>query len=83
MLFCINCIGTTANGGIKKKEKKVKFADNVKKGDSKGRKIKERNTVILVENQNQIEEGRMPANRVALYQGILRDRLHRMGCTTY
>lgn len=40
-----------------------------------------KNRVSINECRNEIPETKaMPANRVALYNGILRDRVQRMGC---
>lgn len=56
----------------KKKKKKVKFADSVKEG-------RERNE----QRSNSRQSGGMPmpANRMALYYGILRNRVHRIECS--
>ncbi|XP_065860304.1 uncharacterized protein [Euphorbia lathyris] len=63
----------------KKKKKRVKFAENVK--DTKGngeeyRKEKEKIDRICRNDINKIH-----ANRLALYNGILRDRVHRPQCS--
>ncbi|TKY64560.1 hypothetical protein E2542_SST14458 [Spatholobus suberectus] len=72
----------------KNKKKKVKFAENVmvkeeardtneKNREKQGRQ----NRVSSGACTNEIQENReMPANRIALYNGILRDRVQRMAC---
>lgn len=68
----------------KNKKKKVKFADNVKDKKSELTKIismKKEKQYENVQNQKIPEFQRMPANRAALYHGILRDRVHRIQCS--
>ncbi|KAL0342096.1 UNVERIFIED_CONTAM: hypothetical protein Scaly_1872200 [Sesamum calycinum] len=70
-----------------KKKKKVKFADDVK--DTKGngelyRRGRHRQRAEIQSSccGNEVLGWRkMPANRAALYSGILRDRVQRMGCS--
>ncbi|XP_054784655.1 uncharacterized protein LOC129291375 [Prosopis cineraria] len=70
---------------IKKKQKRVKFADNVKedagteteKKDLRGKQRKKNRASSSC--RYEIPEIReMPENRIALYNGILRDRVHRL-----
>ncbi|XP_021731842.1 uncharacterized protein LOC110698659 [Chenopodium quinoa] len=65
----------------KKKKKRVKFAENVKDHKSELTKMingkKEKKVEIFIDDKIP-EFRRMPANRAALYQGILRDRVHRI-----
>ncbi|KAL2242691.1 uncharacterized protein LOC105158387 [Sesamum indicum] len=69
------------------KKKRVKFADDVK--DTKGngelyRRGRHRQRAEIQSNccGNEVLGWRkMPANRAALYSGILRDRVQRMGCS--
>ncbi|KAL5160529.1 hypothetical protein HKD37_07G018010 [Glycine soja] len=75
---------------MKKNKKKVKFAENVmvklvernskvKNREEQGRQY--RVSLSSSECRNEIPEKReMPANRIALYNGILKDRVHRMAC---
>ncbi|KAJ9190037.1 hypothetical protein P3X46_001273 [Hevea brasiliensis] len=77
----------------KKKKKSVKFAENVK--DTKGngdeyRREKEKSLFANQEKEKSITRicrneipgtHGMPANRIALYNGILRDRVHRIECS--
>ncbi|CAI9766079.1 unnamed protein product [Fraxinus pennsylvanica] len=71
----------------KKKEKRVKFADDVK--DSRGngelyRKLRKKSSkaeATCCGNEILGYNGLMPANRVALYNGILKDRVQRIGCS--
>ncbi|XP_027344864.1 uncharacterized protein LOC113857263 [Abrus precatorius] len=65
----------------KKKKKKVKFAENVMVKEVFREEQGKQNRVsssICGNETSEIHE--MPANRVALYNGILRDRVHRMAC---
>ena len=68
-----------------KKKKKVKFADNVK--DQKNEfttmisKKKKKKIQIYEGEKLNPEFHQMPANRAALYHGILRDRVHRIECS--
>ncbi|XP_057968947.1 uncharacterized protein LOC131158237 isoform X2 [Malania oleifera] len=71
-----------------RKKKKVRFAENVKDPVGNGEEFrtrKERRKSVEVCRNCRTEEipgiGRMPANRVALYNGILRDRVHRIDCS--
>lgn len=64
----------------KKKMKKVKFADNVKE-ERDGREKEERKKQYRKARncREEMEEiMRMPANRMALYNGILKDRLRKI-----
>ncbi|KAK9677200.1 hypothetical protein RND81_11G127400 [Saponaria officinalis] len=65
-------------GGSKKKKKRVKFADNVdeKWVDKNGEKKK--NEGFFNREKKRTKFCGMPANRAALYHGILRDRVHRV-----
>ncbi|KAL9238600.1 hypothetical protein vseg_012998 [Gypsophila vaccaria] len=54
-----------------KKKKRVKFAEDVKKNDSSNK------FVIRTKKVSECCE-KMPANRAALYHGILRDRVYRI-----
>ncbi|KAK7294094.1 hypothetical protein RJT34_16977 [Clitoria ternatea] len=73
----------------KNKKKRVKFAENVSVKEevldsdekNRGEEQGKQNRVSGGNCRNEILEIRgMPANRVALYNGILRDRGHRMAC---
>ncbi|KAL5072491.1 hypothetical protein RYX36_011475 [Vicia faba] len=72
----------------RRKKKKVKFSENVmvKEEESESneeireKQGKKKNRVSINKCRNEIREERgMPANRIALYNGILRDRVQRMG----
>ncbi|KAE8680819.1 phospholipase D alpha 1 [Hibiscus syriacus] len=72
----------------KKKNKKVKFAENVKEtsGDGEEYRKEQQKKLIAGRSGSKVDgicRNQMPANRVALYNGILRDRVHvhRMGCS--
>ncbi|KAL0354794.1 UNVERIFIED_CONTAM: hypothetical protein Sradi_3926300 [Sesamum radiatum] len=72
----------------KKKKKRVKFADDVKdtKGNGelyrRGRRSRRCTEIQSSSCGNEVLVWRkMPANRAALYSGILRDRVQRMGCS--
>ncbi|XVF26587.1 hypothetical protein REPUB_Repub14bG0030600 [Reevesia pubescens] len=72
-----------------KKKKKVQFAENVKETSGNGdeyRKEQHRKLVAATETEGKRKVDRffrneMPANRIALYNGILRDRVHKMQCS--
>ncbi|EHA8588047.1 hypothetical protein COCNU_scaffold003993G000050 [Cocos nucifera] len=70
-----------------KKKKRVRFAAQVVEllGET-SRSSDEEDLATLppesVQSEEEVRRGRgMPANRVALYNGILQDRLHRMACS--
>ncbi|KAJ4826400.1 hypothetical protein Tsubulata_044558 [Turnera subulata] len=81
----------------KKKKKRVQFAENVKDTKGNGeeyRREKEHSMLLNRRDENSSttrKDGdcrnqfrgidKMPANRVALYSGILRDRVHRIECS--
>ncbi|KAI4355742.1 hypothetical protein L6164_004488 [Bauhinia variegata] len=71
----------------KNKKKKVKFAENVKEESviqaTEEHKEEQRKPKRVSRScRNEIPEiRRMPANRIALYNGILRDRVNRMQCS--
>ncbi|XP_027342595.1 uncharacterized protein LOC113855241 [Abrus precatorius] len=70
----------------KKKKKKVQFADNVKESRETSEvgsieKQRKQNGVSNNCRQETSETSGMPANRIALYNGILRDRVHRIQCS--
>ncbi|XVE52202.1 hypothetical protein DITRI_Ditri02bG0104000 [Diplodiscus trichospermus] len=71
-----------------KKKKKVKFAENVKETSGNGEQYrKEHNKKSIAETAGRSRKvdgfcrNEMPANRIALYNGILRDRVHKMECS--
>lgn len=68
-----------------RKKKRVQFAANVKepRGDGKEyRKERMKPSKAEISCRNEIRETRgMPENRIALYNGILRDRVQRMQCS--
>ncbi|XP_028767312.1 uncharacterized protein LOC114725022 [Neltuma alba] len=65
-----------------KKKKKVQFADNVKEA-SEGPENEQREQNRASRScRDEIEEIMgMPANRIALYNGILRDRVRKIECS--
>ncbi|XVF74731.1 hypothetical protein PTKIN_Ptkin13bG0135400 [Pterospermum kingtungense] len=71
-----------------KKKKKVQFAENVKETNGNGkeyRKVPNKKKLITAGGRSRKADrfcrNEMPANRIALYNGILRDRVHRMECS--
>lgn len=70
-------------------KKRVKFADNVKDKKCDFTNIitpvnekKMKKVEIFEDDKKKIPEfRRMPANRAALYHGILKDRVHRVECS--
>lgn len=71
---------------MKKKKKNVRFEESVKEVKEKSeiiRKEKQRKRNRVQNNcKNETQKIRgIPANRIALYNGILRDQRHRMQCS--
>ncbi|KAM7254332.1 hypothetical protein ACFE04_032014 [Oxalis oulophora] len=72
---------------LKKKKKRVHFADNVKLEDGNGELYRKEQMKKLtkvdqfINSNNNCRSHEIPANRVALYNGILRDRVHRIECS--
>ncbi|KAF5741738.1 hypothetical protein HS088_TW10G00743 [Tripterygium wilfordii] len=73
-----------------RKKKRVQFAESVKETEGNGeeyRRARENNknnsnTRIQKSCRNEFPETqKIPANRAALYNGILRDRVHRLQCS--
>lgn len=81
----------------KKKNRRVRFAENVKDTKENGDEYRrKKENSLFGKQEKEKEKGKsirridgvckneiqgMPANRIALYNGILRDRLHRMECS--
>ncbi|KAH0920704.1 hypothetical protein HID58_020722 [Brassica napus] len=74
----------------RKKKKKVKFAENVKEPKGNGEEYRRKREslrrnvpepVIKPDKTGSVCRNDMPANRIALYNGILRDRDHRVQCS--
>ncbi|KAJ7951897.1 Cytochrome P450 family protein [Quillaja saponaria] len=72
----------------KKMKKKVQFADNVKEPSGNGKEFRNKEhkrskcIVVIRSCRNKIPEIHgIPGNRIALYNGILRDRVQRTGCS--
>jgi len=72
----------------KNKKKKVKFAENVKETKGNGEEYRKKSLrrivpeqMIKPEKTGSVCRNDMPANRIALYNGILRDRDHRIQCS--
>ncbi|XP_020227753.1 uncharacterized protein LOC109808962 [Cajanus cajan] len=72
-----SCLYSEEKKRERKKKKKVKFAENVKDG----RERNEEKRVSRNCRHETSESSGMQANRMALYNGILRDRVHRMECS--
>lgn len=71
---------------IKRKKKRVQFADNVMEGREMSEEVREKqgkqNRVVSSNCRHETSKNRgIPANRIALYNGILRDKVHKMGCS--
>ncbi|XP_016173991.1 uncharacterized protein LOC107616553 [Arachis ipaensis] len=65
----------------KKKKKRVQFAENVKERIGKSEEEQRKQNRVSSRSSNCRNVREMPANRIALYNGILRDRVHRMECS--
>ncbi|EOA31689.1 hypothetical protein CARUB_v10014894mg [Capsella rubella] len=85
-----SCLSSEETKKQRKKIKKVRFADNVKdtKGNGKEYRRRELNRINVPEpvtkpgkNGSSCRISTMPANRMALYNGILRDRDYRTQCS--
>ncbi|XP_010465564.1 PREDICTED: uncharacterized protein LOC104745891 [Camelina sativa] len=86
-----SCLSSEETKKQRKKIKKVRFADNVKdtKGNGKEYRRRELNRRNVPEPATKPGKNgsmcristTMPANRMALYSGILRDRDHRTQCS--
>ncbi|KAG5415980.1 hypothetical protein IGI04_003547 [Brassica rapa subsp. trilocularis] len=73
------------------KKKKVRFAENVKDTEGNGKEYRKRRELSRrIVHESVTQPGKtgsvcgistMPANRMALYNGILRDRSHRTQCS--
>ncbi|KNA19326.1 hypothetical protein SOVF_062590 [Spinacia oleracea] len=81
---CLRSCLSSDDKNKKRKNKRVKFADNVKDHKSELTRIisgKKEKKVEIIDDKKIPEIRRMPANRAALYQGILRDRVHQVKCS--
>ncbi|KAJ0250428.1 hypothetical protein HA466_0137630 [Hirschfeldia incana] len=84
-----SCLSSEEKKKQRKKRKKVKFSEDVKepKGDGEEYRKREHLRRIVPEQGDELEKASsvcrndMPANRMALYNGILRDRDHRLQCS--
>ncbi|KAJ7962861.1 Cytochrome P450 family protein [Quillaja saponaria] len=70
----------------KNKKKKVQFADNVKEPSGNGKEYRKeherKSRAVTTSCRNEIPEIQgIPENRIALYNGILRNRVQRIGCS--
>lgn len=57
------------------------FADNVKETSGNGDAYRKKRTQRFNPIHCRTQSPRMPPNRIALYNGILRDRVHRIECS--
>ncbi|CAF2056893.1 unnamed protein product [Brassica oleracea var. botrytis] len=84
-----SCLSSEEKKKQRKKRKKVKFAEDVKEPKGNGEEYRKREhlrrivpePVIEPEKTGSVCRNDMPANRMALYNGILRDRDHRLQCS--
>uniref|UniRef100_A0A1J3JX50 Uncharacterized protein n=3 Tax=Noccaea caerulescens TaxID=107243 RepID=A0A1J3JX50_NOCCA len=84
-----SCLSSEEKKKQRKKKKKVKFAENVKEPKGNGEEYRKREhlrrtvpePVIKPKKTGSVCRNDMPANRIALYNGILRDRDHRIQCS--
>ncbi|CAN7083505.1 hypothetical protein Bca4012_098202 [Brassica carinata] len=84
------CLCSEEKKKQRKKNKKVKFAENVKEPKGNGEEYRRKREslrrnvpepVIKPDKTGSVCRNNMPANRIALYNGILRDRDHRVQCS--
>ncbi|CAH8355121.1 unnamed protein product [Eruca vesicaria subsp. sativa] len=83
-----SCLSSEVKKKLRKK-KKVKFSEDVKEPKGNGEEYRKREHLrrIVPEQGTKLEKtssvckNDMPANRMALYNGILRDRDHRLQCS--
>ncbi|KAB2008200.1 hypothetical protein ES319_D10G083000v1 [Gossypium barbadense] len=85
-----SCLPSDGKKRVKKRKKKVQFAENVKETSGDGqeyRKEQHKKLIAAASRRRRKMDGfcrsEMPANRIALYNGILRDRVHvhKMECS--
>ncbi|KAL1189444.1 hypothetical protein V5N11_025090 [Cardamine amara subsp. amara] len=85
-----SCLSSEETKKQRKQIKKVRFADNVKDTKGNGKEYRRRALNRRIVPEPVTEPGKtdsicristMPANRMALYNGILRDRDHRIQCS--
>ncbi|XWS16445.1 hypothetical protein CRYUN_Cryun34aG0088100 [Craigia yunnanensis] len=83
-----SCLSSERKKRDKKKKKKVQFAENVKETSGNGEEYRKEQKKKLIAatagRSRKIDRfcrNEMPANRIALYNGILRDRVHKIECS--
>ncbi|CAH8260632.1 unnamed protein product [Arabidopsis lyrata] len=85
-----SCLSSEKTRKQRKRIKKVRFADNVKDTEGNGKEYRRRELNRRSVPEPVTKPGKtgsmcristMPANRMALYNGILRDRDHRVQCS--
>ncbi|TYI60178.1 hypothetical protein E1A91_D10G087800v1 [Gossypium mustelinum] len=85
-----SCLPSDGKKRDKKRKKKVQFAENVEETSGDGqeyRKEQHKKLIAAASTRRRKMDGfcrsEMPANRIALYNGILRDRVHvhKMECS--
>ncbi|QCD80688.1 uncharacterized protein LOC114179540 [Vigna unguiculata] len=73
-----SCISNAGKKSKKKKMKRVHFAEDVVESCRDGQEFRNRisrSKKVLKSSNEDMKNGEMPTNRVALYNGILRDRV--------
>ncbi|XP_022153638.1 uncharacterized protein LOC111021094 [Momordica charantia] len=84
---CFSSDDKNKNKKKKKKKKKVRFAEDVKEPSGNGEEYRKEHDEKLAMAENRERRRRIscrnqiPPNRVALYNGILKQRSHRMECS--
>ncbi|KAF8091110.1 hypothetical protein N665_0453s0018 [Sinapis alba] len=84
-----SCLSSEVKKKQRNKRKKVKFAADVKETKGNGEEYRKREHIRRIvqeqgtkpEKTSSVCRNDMPANRMALYNGILRDRDHRLQCS--
>lgn len=69
----------TGEKKAEKKKKKVRFAEDVVDPRGDNEEFRKQHSNNILRKINKVENRGMPANRLALYKGIIRDRvIHRI-----
>ncbi|GMI91857.1 hypothetical protein like AT1G52565 [Hibiscus trionum] len=74
-----SCLSSSGRKKMDKKKKKVKFAEeNIKETNGDGEEYRKEQRKKMISAGDRFCRNEMPPNRIALYSGILRDRVHKL-----